>query len=236
MRQDGNFLYDNSGPESYGITITTIRGGTQVTIELPRIWQPCWSPNSEQIAAVRGSQYYFHPHSIVLFNKHGKLLSIAAKEEFQICAIRFSPKNDYLSYYVGMTTAEGWNLKIVRTDGKDPTQVTSWGPVGLSEWSPDGRHLAFTTKGEVWVYSLEARNARRLINLVQYDESLAGHEPLRFVWSPDASNIACEVSYQGKLREGESYTRDMILLILPLRGDPRRVPVGCPAELVRWDR
>ena len=91
-----------------------------------------------------------------------------------------------------------WDLYTVRPDGSDLRQLT-WGPDREMhpDWSPDGRHIAYTVAPpayavsradeyrarSVYVMNADGTNPTRLTTT---DDGLA-HWP---AWSPDGSQIA----------------------------------------------
>lgn len=79
-------------------------------------------------------------------------------------------------------------LLVQSSDGRvvtldvDNGRVRSIGTGATASWSPDGRSIALSRRGDLYVLSLDARHRRRLTN-----DELVQFAP---VWSPDGSRIA----------------------------------------------
>lgn len=83
--------------------------------------------------------------------------------------------------FQGNREAEGRGLYVMSCSGGDVARVVE-GEAGAPAWSPDGRHIAFTQSGSIFIVAADGSNARKI----------EGPPDSSFypAWSPDGSQIA----------------------------------------------
>ncbi len=124
----------------------------------------------------------------LLISARASLPSIAqvAAPELKIAGLRINPRTNGPS-----RTRPSNGLSLGSLDGTE--RVVSGLPSGAAirntQWSPDGRHVAFThdtdTSIQLWVVDVASAQARRLSDLAVNDAYLA--RPIQ--WSPDGSGL-----------------------------------------------
>jgi len=103
-----------------------------------------------------------------------------------------SPDGEWIAYTVSTTDLEedesNTQIWMVSTSGGAPLPLTMSGESASNpKWSPDGRHLSFTTsRGEgsgsqIWLLPRRGGEARQLTHI---DQGVGGYE-----WSPDGSRL-----------------------------------------------
>lgn len=100
---------------------------------------------------------------------------------------QLSPDGRWVAYTVGVVNkAENKTLTHifkVKLDGSDQKQLTK-GDASHSQprWSPDGKHIAYVTGGQIWVMEEDGDDAKKVTSI-----STGAGGP---VWSPDGKWIA----------------------------------------------
>ncbi|MGH7629997.1 MAG: protein kinase domain-containing protein [Gemmatimonadales bacterium] len=86
---------------------------------------------------------------------------------------------------IAFVTFEG-DLFVIDAGGGEPVRVTNMAPTGVraspATWSPDGKRLAFSTRGEIYVINVDGTGLRKLTNRPKEDGWPA--------WSPRGGKIA----------------------------------------------
>lgn len=100
---------------------------------------------------------------------------------------QLSPDGRTVAYTVGVVNKADnrtlTHIYTVKIDGTDQRQLTTGNSSHSSpRWSPDGRHIAFVTGGQVWVMESDGDDPKQVTRI----SSGAGNP----VWSPDGRWIA----------------------------------------------
>jgi dipeptidyl aminopeptidase/acylaminoacyl peptidase len=100
---------------------------------------------------------------------------------------QLSPDGRTVAYTVGVVNKADnrtlTHIYTVRTDGSEPRQITKGTSSHSSpRWSPDGKHIAYVTGGQIWVMEDDGDDAKQITRLA----TGAGNP----VWSPDGKWIA----------------------------------------------
>jgi Tol biopolymer transport system component len=85
----------------------------------------------------------------------------------------------------------GWQLYVMRPDGKDSRQITEGGNPFCARFSPDGRRLLYTNgpppeRRGIWFVDLDGENRRRIFPI--------GNATASACWSPDGQRMAVAIS------------------------------------------
>jgi len=99
-------------------------------------------------------------------------------------AATWSPDGTHLAYWIAPDAWSPSSLWVVGADGADPVELTSYRTFDAGDiaWSPDGKRLAWASRGELRVIGLDGSNLRRIGD----PEMAFDHAS----WSPDGSWIA----------------------------------------------
>jgi DNA-binding winged helix-turn-helix (wHTH) protein/Tol biopolymer transport system component len=84
-------------------------------------------------------------------------------------------------YVAGKTTKPGWPVVWLDSSGKIQPLLTKFGVYSNPRFSPDGRQLAITDGGDIWIFDLRQNTMRRL--------TFSGQTTVP-VWAPDGKHIA----------------------------------------------
>ncbi len=136
-----------------------------------------------------------------------------------------SPDGRHILYGVSYTSVEDnrsvRNLFICNIDGSDPQQLTTSGKsIGNARWSNDGKKIAFTTGGQIWVARIEEKGgAWKLTRLKKVSDVEAGVS--EFKLSPDQkkvmyvstvkSHVKAPADIYPELDKATAYTTDDLL-------------------------
>ena len=113
----------------------------------------------------------------------------------------------------------GWQLYVMRPDGKDQRQLTEGGNPFYARFSPDGRRLLYTDgpsqeRRGIWVVDLDGKNRRRILPTDKGTASAC--------WSPDGLRFAVAIGGSKPEEHGRLEIVDLdgthrTLLTLPSR-------------------
>jgi dipeptidyl aminopeptidase/acylaminoacyl peptidase len=93
----------------------------------------------------------------------------------------WSPHGTRLAF--ARTGRTGTSIFVVRRDGENPRRVTRKGGGNLT-WSPDGKWIAFTRNGDIFVIRPNGRDRRRLLNAPLNPDIGEGRQAASIDWQP----------------------------------------------------
>ena len=156
---------------------------------------PCWMPDGRSVLYVAHtrSESAFH----LVSTSGEKLLSVPVPSPIvTVGGVSISPDGTEVAFAGGTAESEGtfdiYGMKL-ETEKPEWRRIVSDGI--LPFWSPDGRHLAFTSFREgnldVFVADRDGGNLRNLTRHKGYDA--------RGTWSPDGDSLAFETNRFGNI-------------------------------------
>jgi RNA polymerase sigma factor (sigma-70 family) len=155
---------------------------------------PVWSGTGKQIILSVGS--YDEPrkkwaHGTFRINADGsgrEPLKIPTEDTVQ----DWSTDGAWVITASGRNARIGWQLYVMRPDGRDQRQVTEGGNPFYARFSPDGRRLLYSDgtlklkeRQGIWVVNLDGKDRRRIL--------ATGDGTASACWSPDGKRIAVAI-------------------------------------------
>jgi Tol biopolymer transport system component len=189
---------DNKKYKEFGIYTIPVEGGEpkQLTISPGQDRFPCWSPDGNSIAFIRFSDAFWNEkkhdyiRNIYIVRTEGGEVKQLTSESDKIAwaTIAWSPDGKSIAYY-----SEENTIRVIPLQGGEPRIVVKVNEVsGWSEmdWSRDGKKLAYSSKGSIWVVSLDGGEPEEIKTGL---DAKATH----LSWSPDGKKIAFTASKGG---------------------------------------
>ncbi len=145
---------------------------------------PCWSPDGNSIAFIRpqvkDNKPIFH---IYIVTKEGENLRKITDELDNVswAPIDWSPDGISITYFSDDNT-----IKLISFNGGDSRVLTKINKVNSQfelAWSPDGKELAYTDKGKIWILSFGSGTTKEIKTGVDAHAT-------KLCWSPDGKKIA----------------------------------------------
>jgi Tol biopolymer transport system component len=150
---------------------------TQLTNNLSDDYSPAWSPDGNRIAFLRGEE-----HQNFVMDADGKNITLISDNLSAGWSPRGSP--DGHQYVYSALGDGGMRIFIVDVDGSNRQQLAN-APLGAHDrdpaWSPNGRYIAFSRSGNIYV--MDADGSNQIILTLGGDN----RQP---TWSPDGRYIA----------------------------------------------
>jgi len=171
---------DNKRDYEVDIYTIPIEGGEpkKLTISPGQDRFPCWSPDGKSIAFIR-----YAPMNICIVPTEGGEVRQLTSESHRVkwSTIAWSPDGKSIAYF-----SEDKAIKVIPVQGGQPRVVVKVEDVSSHSevaWSPDGSKLVYSSKGSIWVVSLDEGEPEEIKTGL---DAKAGH----LSWSPDGKKIA----------------------------------------------
>ena len=114
---------------------------------------PSWSPDGREIAFCSGRGG--SPQIYVMNVASGSARRLTFRGDYNTSP-SWSPKGDRIAY---TSRAGGFRVMTIDADGGDPQEVTAGED---PSWSPDGRYLALSHRGRLFIASKDGRSVKQL--------------------------------------------------------------------------
>ena len=186
----GAKIFYEDGERKWDVNIYTIpvEGGnptqlTNVAVELQDRF-PCWSPDGNSIAFIRpeivDGEFIMH---IYTMSKDGENQTRITNRSDKIAwaPIDWNPDGRSITYFANDNTIS--SIPVEGGESMSITEVDSVNSQFELAWSPDGKELAYTDQGKLWVYLPESGTTREIKTGVKGGVTKIG-------WSPDGEKIA----------------------------------------------
>jgi eukaryotic-like serine/threonine-protein kinase len=220
VSRDGQWLaYDSDRGGTADVWKLRLAGGEpeQVTRDKGNEFANDWSPDGQEIIfhAIRETTN----RDVMTVTADGTRRSAVVATEAEEQHGSWSPDGNRIAFASGRSAGDIYNIFVVSRPGKDapwgaPVQLTTTTGVD-PKWSPDGRHIIYTRRGEVRLMSSDGRGDRVVVARSMPDQPLAQYA----IWSTDGETIY--------FKAADSERRASIWAI-PAAG-------GTPRLLVRFD-
>jgi Tol biopolymer transport system component len=156
---------------------------------------PCWTPDSKSVLFVRDEATAANIYVVPVEGGEARSIT-SASDRVSWASIACSPDGRSVAYFAQDEMDEtpvGWHIsnadtiKIRSLDGGSARVVAKVRHNLASEeisWSPDGRRLAYSDQGKIWVVSVDGGQP------VEIPTGLEKAYPVHVAWSPDGDKIA----------------------------------------------
>jgi RNA polymerase sigma factor (sigma-70 family) len=153
---------------------------------------PVWSADGKHIIVSEGrhdesrKQWVYETFRINADGSDRQPLAIPELDGVQ----DWSPDGAWVVTTSSRNAKIGWQLYVMRPDGKDARHITEGGNPFYARFSPDGRHLLYTDGPQaerrgIWVVDLDGKNRRRIFP--------TGNVTASACWSPDGQRTAVAI-------------------------------------------
>jgi hypothetical protein len=164
---------------------------------------PVWSPDGKQIILSVGTrdearkQWVYETFRVNADGSGREALEIPPED----CVQDWSPDGAWVVTASSRNAKIGWQLYVMRPDGRDQRQMTEGGNPFYARFSPDGKRLLYSDgtmrlleRRGVWVVDVDGKNRRRVFP--------TGNETASACWSPDGRRIV--VALRGEARDDKA--------------------------------
>jgi RNA polymerase sigma factor (sigma-70 family) len=154
---------------------------------------PVWSSDGKQIIVTLGNyddsrkRWVNETFRISADGSNKEPLKIPQEDSVQ----DWSPDGAWIITASSRNAKIGWQLHVMRPDGKDEHRITEGGNPFFARFSPDGRRVLYTDgpareRHGIWTVDLDGKNRRKILP--------TGKGTASACWSPDGQRIAVAIS------------------------------------------
>ena len=164
-------------------------GDNQLGIDSQGLVEPNWSPDAARIAFRQLGAVLF-TDDVYTMAADGTDLRRITSAPYNYGAPKWSPDGRQVMYarWFDQTAPEMW---LVAADSSHRRKVALPTPAFDTQWSPDGKAIAYDNRADVWIVNADGSNSRALTQYCPAFPSCAtGDAAFSPSWSPDGRHIA----------------------------------------------
>jgi Tol biopolymer transport system component len=185
----GKFFYENNERQwEVDIFTVPVEGGkpkqlTEISVELQDRF-PCWSPDGQSIAFIRPEivedKFFMHIYTMSGNGENQNRIT-ERSDEVAWAPIDWTPDGKSITFFTNKNS-----IRSIPVEGGESTLITKIDSVNSQfelAWSPDGKELAYTDKGKIWIFTPGSGITREVKTGVTAHATKIG-------WSPEGKKIA----------------------------------------------